>query len=148
MSAAQRRLLLALLVLAVPASARAAPVVAGPPGGGPDRIIAAPSGGRVAYATTGGGLFRTRNGGRSWRLVPERLGTRLNLFAVDPSRASVVYASAGRSEAGERLVVHRLGPALAAARSAPRARTRARVAGGRPAPAAHALSGAVGRHLP
>ena len=105
MSAAQRRLLLALLVLAVPASARAAPVVAGPPGGGPDRIIAAPSGGRVAYATTGGGLFRTRNGGRSWRLVPERLGTRLNLFAVDPSRPSVVYASAGRSEAGERLVV-------------------------------------------
>jgi photosystem II stability/assembly factor-like uncharacterized protein len=95
----------ALLLLAGAGTASAAPVVAGPPGGGVRAIVVAPSDGRIAYAATGRSLFLTRDGGRHWRLVPGGLATPLNLFAVDPTRPSVVYASAGHSETGERLVV-------------------------------------------
>ena len=99
--------LVALVLLAGAGTASAAPVLSGPPGGGVRRIVVAPSDGRIAYAATAGSLFLTRDGGRHWRLVPGRLATPLNLFAVDPTRPSVVYASAGHSETGERLVVSR-----------------------------------------
>jgi hypothetical protein len=94
--------------------------VAGPPGGGVRQLLVAPSDGRIAYAATDGSLFLTRNGGRRWQLVPQGFRAALNLFAVDPTRPSVLYATVAQPEA-ERLLVSRdsalhwrpLGPFLA-----------------------------------
>jgi photosystem II stability/assembly factor-like uncharacterized protein len=70
------------------------PVVSGPLGGEIQVVLVAPSNGDIAYALTGGGLFLTRNGGRSWALRPGPTPGRL--FAVDPSRPFVLYASDGK----------------------------------------------------
>ena len=86
---------LIVLVLAATATrtATATPVVAGPPGGEVRQILVAPSDGRIAYATTGGSLFLTRDGGGHWRLVRGAFGSTLTLFAVVPGRPSVLYGS-------------------------------------------------------
>ncbi len=71
-----------------------APVVGGPLGGEVEHILVAPSNGSIAYALTRGGLFLTRNGGRSWQLRPVR--PPVQLFAVDPRRPAVLYGSDGK----------------------------------------------------
>jgi photosystem II stability/assembly factor-like uncharacterized protein len=91
-----RRALVAVAALAAAsAPARAAPVAAGPPGGEVTGLVAAPSDGRVAYATSPGGLFRTRDGGRRWTVVASSLGAAPQLLAVDPARPATLYAWTG-----------------------------------------------------
>jgi photosystem II stability/assembly factor-like uncharacterized protein len=107
-----RRLVLAALVLlAATSTADATPLAAGPPGGGVQSILVAPSDMRIAYIATAGSLFRTQDGGRHWRLVPQALRTPVTLFAVDPARPSTLYGGlefpGGGSPLVARLVVSR-----------------------------------------
>jgi photosystem II stability/assembly factor-like uncharacterized protein len=97
----------ALLLAATAGTAVAGPLTAGPPGGGVSTIVVAPSKRSTLYVSTDGSLFRTRDGGRRWALVPQGLRTPLVLLAVHPTRPSWVYGIAGRSEAGRQLVVSR-----------------------------------------
>ena len=74
------------------------------PDGGPAYVVAvAPSDPRVAYLGTGRGIFRSRNGGRSWVSaappVHERYAGATSLL-VDPHSATTVYAGLNGRWAG------------------------------------------------
>jgi photosystem II stability/assembly factor-like uncharacterized protein len=66
----------------------------GPQGGVVVALAASVHGGRVLYAATNAGVFRTRNGGASWapavRGLPEETPSSL---AVDANRPQVLYAA-------------------------------------------------------
>jgi hypothetical protein len=71
---------------------RAAPLTL--PLGRPGPLVVAPSDGKVVYATAGGRLHRTADGGDTWTLasVPPSTGEGVTEVAVHPKAPSEVYA--------------------------------------------------------
>lgn len=61
-----------------------------PRGGGVDKLAATPSAPQIAYAASPTGLYKTTDGGNSWRRLPCPGGCRL--ISIDPTRPQVIYS--------------------------------------------------------
>ncbi|HEY0514163.1 MAG TPA: hypothetical protein VGH73_19810 [Thermoanaerobaculia bacterium] len=85
-------LLAALLSAAAPARALPPPwIPLGPFGGGIQSLTADPARSGTLYATTGAGLFKTADGGASWKSIYD--GTPGSNLAVDPLHPSTLYVA-------------------------------------------------------
>lgn len=65
----------------------------GPEGGAVRALAVNPSSPQTLYAGTGGGVFKSSDGGGSWRAVNTGLGnTTVSALAIDPVNPAILYA--------------------------------------------------------
>jgi hypothetical protein len=72
----------------------------GPDGGYVFAIAVDPANSDVVYAAGWGNVFKSTNGGGSWRDVTTKPWTRVTALAIDPSRPETVYAGTDGRERG------------------------------------------------
>src|SRR6185369_8422050 len=97
LAGAKLLILLAFLWASRPSLAAAwAPV--GPPGGVVQALVVDPSDPRILYAASaGGGLFKSVDGGASWKPANHGLSDfRITALAIDPQRPRTLYVAAGQ----------------------------------------------------
>jgi photosystem II stability/assembly factor-like uncharacterized protein len=68
----------------------------GPEGGGIFAIAVDPADSKIVYAGGWGSLFKSTNGGRSWKDATDEPWTRVAELAIDPTQPNVVYAGTDR----------------------------------------------------
>ena len=68
----------------------------GPAGGDIFAIAVDPADSKIVYAGGWGNLFKSTDGGDSWKDLPSEPWTRVGVLAIDPTRPSVVYAGTDR----------------------------------------------------
>ena len=70
----------------------------GPEGASIQQIVADPSNAQTAYAVTSAGIFKTSNGGQTWRDASEGLAnTRVTALTIRPDAPSTLFAALGSS---------------------------------------------------
>jgi photosystem II stability/assembly factor-like uncharacterized protein len=70
----------------------------GPDGGGPSFLAVDPQSSRTVYALTPAGIFKSQDGGGSWRATSAAGFGRVSLLVLDPLVSGTLYA--GTNSAG------------------------------------------------